>query len=148
MVLTWNQHFLRFCWKLPSLQSRSDATTNTGFLHTQYLEKEANFSKKLYRLTLFNTLTQNYMQNLECFWWSSLLSKIPEAIFPPKPSTCLLECLHNYAVFSDIHVFKLSTVGVMTQELQSLFLVKERNQSVCPLCNNAVIKKSKINIPQ
>ena len=46
------------------------------------------------------------------------------------------------AVFSDI--FKLSTVGVMTQELQSLFLVKERNQSVCSLCNNAIIKNTSI----
>jgi len=35
------------------------------------------------------------------------------------------------AVFSDI--LKLSTVGVMTQELQSLVLVKGRNQSVCSL---------------
>ena len=138
--------------KLLSLRSHADVTTNyTSFFcivrDTMYLKNEANFSKKTYR-TFFNAPKQNYMQNLECFWRSSLLSKIPKAIFPPKPSTCLLECLHNYAVFSDIHVFKLSTVGVMTQELQSLFLVKERNQSVCPLCNNAVIKKSKINITQ
>lgn len=46
------------------------------------------------------------------------------------------------AVFSDI--FKLSTVGVMTEELQSLFLVKESNQSVCSLCNNAIIKNTSI----
>ena len=33
------------------------------------------------------------------------------------------------AVFSDI--FTLNTVGVMTQELKSLFLVQRSNQSVC-----------------
>ena len=33
------------------------------------------------------------------------------------------------AVFSDI--FTLNTVGVMTQELKSLFLVQKSNQSVC-----------------
>ena len=32
-------------------------------------------------------------------------------------------------VFSDI--FTLNTVGVMTQELKSLFLVQRSNQSVC-----------------
>ena len=34
------------------------------------------------------------------------------------------------AVFSDIKKFTLSTVGVMTQELKSLFLVQRSNQSV------------------
>ena len=33
------------------------------------------------------------------------------------------------AVFSDILI--LNTVGVMTQELKSLFLVQRSNQSVC-----------------
>ena len=34
------------------------------------------------------------------------------------------------AVFSDMKKFTLNTVGVMTQELKSLFLVQRSNQSV------------------
>ena len=37
--------------------------------------------------------------------------------------------LSAVAVFSDI--LTLNTVGVMTQELKSLFLVQRSNQSVC-----------------
>ena len=45
------------------------------------------------------------------------------------------------AVFSDI--FTLNTVGVMTQELKSLFLVQRSNQSVCLSYNNAISKQKK-----
>lgn len=38
------------------------------------------------------------------------------------------------AVFSDI--FTLNTVGIMTRQLESLFLIQQRNQSFCSLCNN------------
>ena len=44
------------------------------------------------------------------------------------------------AVFSDI--FTLNTVGVMSQELKSLFLVQKSNQSVCSSCNNAISNKT------
>ena len=44
------------------------------------------------------------------------------------------------AVFSDI--FTLNTVGVMTQELKSLFLVQKSNQSVCSSYNNAISNKT------
>ena len=43
------------------------------------------------------------------------------------------------AVFSDM--FTLNTVGVMTQELKSLFLVQRSNQSVCLSYNNAISNK-------
>ena len=39
---------------------------------------------------MFNAPKQNCMQNLEQFWQSSLLSKIPNALFPPNPSIVLL----------------------------------------------------------
>ena len=45
------------------------------------------------------------------------------------------------AVFSDI--FTLNTVGVMTQELKSLFLVQKSNQSVCSCYNNAISNQNK-----
>lgn len=41
------------------------------------------------------------------------------------------------AVFSDI--FTLNTVGAMTDELKSLFLVQQSNQTVCSSCNNPVV---------
>ena len=41
------------------------------------------------------------------------------------------------AVFSDI--FTLTAVGVMTEELKSLFLIQQSNQSICSSCNNAII---------
>ena len=44
------------------------------------------------------------------------------------------------AVFSDI--LTLNTVGVMTQELKSLFLVQRSNQSVCLSYNNAISNKT------
>ena len=44
------------------------------------------------------------------------------------------------AVFSDI--FTLNTVGVMTQESKSLFLVQKSNQSVCSSYNNAISNKT------
>ena len=40
------------------------------------------------------------------------------------------------AVFSDI--FTLNTVGVMTQELKSLFLVQQIEQSICSCCSKAI----------
>ena len=40
------------------------------------------------------------------------------------------------AVFSDI--FTLNTVGVMTQELKSLFLVQRIKQSICSCCSKAI----------
>ena len=43
------------------------------------------------------------------------------------------------AVFSDM--FTLNTVGVMTQELKSLFLAQRSNQSVCLSYNNAISNK-------
>ena len=46
------------------------------------------------------------------------------------------------AVFSDI--FRLDTVGMMTEELKSLFLIQQSNQSVCSSCNNAIIKNTAI----
>ena len=46
------------------------------------------------------------------------------------------------AVFSDI--FTLDTVGMMTEELKSLFLIQQSNQSVCSSCNNAIIKNTAI----
>ena len=46
------------------------------------------------------------------------------------------------AVFSDI--FTLNTVGVMTEELKSLFLIQQSNQSICSSCNNVLIKNTGI----
>ena len=46
------------------------------------------------------------------------------------------------AVYSNI--FTLNTVGAMTQELKSLFLIEQSYQSICSVCNNAVIKKTSI----
>lgn len=46
------------------------------------------------------------------------------------------------AVFSDI--FTLNTVGIMTRQLESLFLIQQRNQSFCSLCNNEIIKNTSI----
>ena len=37
------------------------------------------------------------------------------------------------AVFSDI--FTLNAVGAMTDELRSLFLIQQSNQTVCSSCN-------------
>ena len=77
--------------KLPSLQSHADVTTNTGFFAYVISQKnDANFREKTCR-TLFDTLKQNCMRNLERSWQSSLLSKKPNALFPPKPSITLIE---------------------------------------------------------
>ena len=46
------------------------------------------------------------------------------------------------AVFSDI--FTLNTVGVMTEELRSVFFIQQSNQSICSSCNNAIIKSTSI----
>ena len=46
------------------------------------------------------------------------------------------------AVFSDI--FTLNTVGVMTQELKSLFFVQKSNQSVCSSYSNAIPNKTSL----
>ena len=46
------------------------------------------------------------------------------------------------AVFSDI--FTLNTVGIMTQELKSLFVIQQNNQSICSSCNNGIVKNTSI----
>lgn len=46
------------------------------------------------------------------------------------------------AVFSDI--FTLNTVGAMTQELKSLFLIQHENRTICSLCNNTIINSTTI----
>ena len=43
-------------------------------------------------------------------------------------------------IFSDI--ITLNSVGIMTHQLEFLFLI-QRNHSVCSLCNNDIIKKYK-----
>ena len=35
-------------------------------------------------------------------------------------------------------------VGIMTHHLESLFLIQQRNHSVCSLCNNYIIKNTSI----
>lgn len=45
-----------------------------------------------------------------------------------------------HAVFSDI--FTLNTVGTMNQQLESLFLIQQKNQSVCSSCNNEIVKNT------
>ena len=54
------------------------------FSHMQYLKKEASFREKTCR-TLFKTPKQNCMRNLERFWQSSILRKIPTALFLTEP---------------------------------------------------------------
>ena len=51
---------------------------------------------------------------------------------------CYLIC--RCCIFSEI--FASNTVGVMTQELKSLFLVQKSNQSVCSSYNNAISNKT------
>ena len=46
------------------------------------------------------------------------------------------------AVFSDI--FTLSTVGVLSEELKSLFVVQQCNQSCCTSCGNQIIHNTSI----
>ena len=46
------------------------------------------------------------------------------------------------AVFSDI--FTLNTVGAMTDELKSLFLVQQSNQTVCSSCNNPIVSNTNV----
>lgn len=46
------------------------------------------------------------------------------------------------AVFSDI--FRINTVGDMTDELKSLFLIDQRNLSTCSLCNNLIERHTNI----
>ena len=53
-------------------------------IHNISKRKQAS-GKKTYR-TLFKTPKQNCMRNLERFWQSSILRKIPNALFPPNPS--------------------------------------------------------------
>ena len=45
-----------------------------------------------------------------------------------------------HAVFSDI--FTLNTVGTMNQQLESLFLIQQKNQSVCSSYNNEIVKNT------
>lgn len=54
-------------------------------MHTLYLKTEAKSSGKKYR-TLFNTPKQNHTRNLGFFQQSSLLTKIPNTLFPPSLS--------------------------------------------------------------
>ena len=46
------------------------------------------------------------------------------------------------AVFSDI--FTLNTIGAMTDELKSLFLVQQSNQTVCSSCNNPIVNNTNV----
>jgi len=45
-----------------------------------------------------------------------------------------------HAVFSDI--FTLNTVETMNQQLESLFLIQQKNWSVCSSCNNEIVKNT------
>ena len=58
--------------------------------------------------------------------------------------------LSDNAIFSDI--FTLNTVGVMTPELKSLFLVQKTSKSICSSCNKAVLNHNFIytlhNVPK
>ena len=59
-------------------------------------------ARKHYR-TLFETCKQNCMQNLESFWQSSLLSKIPNSLFPLNPSIIIIDVFLTWKKkFSDI----------------------------------------------
>ena len=55
------------------------------FLHTSFLEKQANTSENKCR-TMFTTRKQTCMRSLELFWPCINLAKIPTALFPPNPS--------------------------------------------------------------
>ena len=46
------------------------------------------------------------------------------------------------AVFSDI--FTLSTVGVLSEDLKSLFVVQQCNHSCCTLCGNQILYNASI----
>ena len=39
------------------------------------------------------------------------------------------------------YIFRLNTVGAMTEELNSIFLIQQSNQSVCTFCSNALAKE-------
>ena len=67
-----------------------------------------------------------------------------ENLFGPiwdSVATHLLQ-MSAHAVFSDI--FTLNTVGTMNQQLESLFLIQQKNQSVCSSCNNEIVKNTGI----
>ena len=61
-------------------------------------------------------------------------------IFTKENSPCLTRRLKS------LQIFKSSTVRVYEPGIAIPFLVKERNQSVCSLCNNEMIKKKKIQV--
>ena len=72
--------------KLPSFRSRAIETTNTGFFAYVISRKPRKLQQKKTYRTLFNAPKQNCIRNLERFRQSSILSKKPSALFPPKPS--------------------------------------------------------------
>ena len=71
------------------------------------------------------------------------MAAVPEPIWAYLRQHCnSFAAMSADTVFSDI--FTLNTVGTMTEELKSLFIVQQTNQSVCSFCNNAIIKKSSV----
>ena len=95
--------------KLPSLRSRADVTTKYRFFAYMIFRKLSKLQQKTYR-SFFSAPNQNYMQNLEHFWQSSILSEKPTTPFPPNPSihvhkdtdkiahVCRNHCVHVYVV--------------------------------------------------
>ena len=46
------------------------------------------------------------------------------------------------AVFS--HIFRTNTTGVLTDDIKSLLLIQQRNQSFCSLCSNQIVTNTNI----
>ena len=69
------------------------------------------------------------------------MSLIREPVWSYLRQRCnSIASMSAHAVFSDI--FTLNTVGTMNQQLESLFLIQQKNQSVCSFCNNEIVKNT------
>lgn len=98
--------------------------------------------KDIERNEFFQTLFEACLQ-LENHNVQTEMTEVREAVWVYLRQHCnSFAAMSADAVFSDI--FTLNTVGMMTEELKSLFLIQQSNQSICSSCNNAIIKNTSI----
>ena len=131
------RHFLNYCFTHPGKYSCAvDCFLELTF--AIFNDSLKHINRNEFFQTLFEACIQleNHVRQMD-------MTTIREPVWAYLRQHCnSFTTMSAHAVFSDI--FRSNTVGVMTQELKSLFLIQQRNQSICSLCNNAIISNTSI----
>ena len=93
---------------------------NTGFFAYVIFRKLSKLQQKTCR-TFFSAPNQNYMPNLERFWQSSILSKKPSTLFPPRPS--IICEIHTWSILNLKYTSSIQTKIILNKYTLCTFVL-------------------------